>query len=149
SGPNLITLDVPALQFLFFVRDNRAPSDRPEHFAHANSARAMTAVWVALDDAAPLSQLLLALGAVQSRHTVFVPEPVEATVFGLESGRVIVLPKSHQLIDGRPVVGVTFQVAELGRGIDGKSLDSSSTASARFVAPVVTHGIWLEFRLAP
>ena len=47
--PNLVILQDPALQFLFFVRDNRAASDRPEHFAHPNSARAMTEVWVAPD----------------------------------------------------------------------------------------------------
>jgi catechol 2,3-dioxygenase-like lactoylglutathione lyase family enzyme len=146
SKPNLIALDEPALQFLFFVRDNRAPSDRPEHFAHRNSARAMTEVWIAPDDAVPLAELLLALGAAQSRQTIFVPDPVEATVFEIENGKIILLPKSRQLINGRPVVGVTFEVAELGR-ISGQSSQSSS--SAQFVAPVATHGIWLAFRAAP
>ncbi len=38
---------LPGLDWLFFVGDNRSPTDRPEHFAHANGAIAMSRVWLA------------------------------------------------------------------------------------------------------
>lgn len=37
----------PGLGWVFFVEDNRSPTDRPEHFAHPNGAVALARVWVA------------------------------------------------------------------------------------------------------
>jgi hypothetical protein len=47
---DLITLDDPPLGFICFDQDNRSPTDEPEHFAHPNSAVAMTGVSLALDN---------------------------------------------------------------------------------------------------
>lgn len=43
-------LERPDLTYLFVVRDNRSPTDRPEHFAHTNGATALSAVWVASEN---------------------------------------------------------------------------------------------------
>ena len=60
---NLATLDQPAaLRRLFFSRRQHPPTDRPEHFAHANTAFSLARVWLAGADAE--QRLLPALGAV-------------------------------------------------------------------------------------
>lgn len=40
---------------MFFISDNRSPTDRPEHFAHPNGTEAMARVWVAPGDPLTLS----------------------------------------------------------------------------------------------
>ena len=149
----LVTLQDPELQFMFFVRDNRADSDRPEHFAHPNSATAMTEVWIAVDDPARFSNLFAALGIFPKIETAFVPEPSAATIFEVENGKVILLAKSRQLIAGRPVIGATFQVANVKAVADRLSRSPSASSDLGeerlVVPPAATHGIWLEFRVTP
>jgi hypothetical protein len=123
----------PGLGFLFFVDDNRAPNDKPEYFAHANGAAAMTGVWLAIDDPAPFVRLFTRLGATARKEKVLVPDAVEATVVNVENGRVVLLPASRQLIKGRPIVGAEFNVS--------KKADKRDV----FVPPAQTHGIWLHF----
>jgi catechol 2,3-dioxygenase-like lactoylglutathione lyase family enzyme len=132
----LISLEDPCLDFIFFVSDNRSPTDRPEHFAHANGAVAMSEVWLALDAAASdcLRRLLLALGASESREVVSAPTNTSAQVFAVQNGRVIVLAADHQLISGREVIGARFRVREGGG------------AAATTVEPAAAHGLWLMFR---
>jgi hypothetical protein len=130
---SLMQLKDPELGFLFFLGDNRAPNDRPEHFAHGNGAVAMTGVWIATADPARVVRVFTALGAVARKETVSVPEPVEATVLTVANGRVVLLPASRQLINGRPIVGAEFDVS----GKEGKR--------DVFLAPAETHGLWLHF----
>lgn len=154
---DLITLEDPLLNFIFFDQDNRSPTDKPEHFAHPNSAIAMSGVWLALDDESRkrLTQLLIALGAVESEKTVFVPDAVPASVFTVQNGQIVVLPKNHQLFDGRPVVGAAFHVRDIATA--GRYLKSSGASSLismktsvgqhlLLVPPLAAHGLWLEFR---
>jgi hypothetical protein len=151
EGEMITLLDAP-FKFIFFDRDNRASTDRPEHFAHANSATAMTAVWIASQDTSELIRLLTVLGATVSHQMVHVPEPVTATVLAVENGRVILLPQSFQLIKGRPIVGATFRVANLdtlaatlaAAGLADLQRDKSPDG-ALFVPPRVAHGMWLAF----
>ena len=118
---------LPGLEWLFFVGDNRSPSDRPEHFAHANGATAMSRVWVAPDDPAPLRRVLIALGATIESRKVAAPDPVDAEVAQLDNGEILILPPEHQLIPGRPIVGATFTARESR-------------------PPRRVHGLWIEFR---
>lgn len=118
---------LPGLEWLFFVGDNRSPTDRPEHFAHANGATAMSRVWVAPDDPAPLRRVLTALGATIESRKVAAPDPVDAEVAQLDNGEILILPPEHQLIPGRPIVGATFTARESR-------------------APRRLHGLWIEFR---
>jgi hypothetical protein len=87
------TLMAPEFSFLFFVRDNRSPTDRPDDFAHTNGATALSAVWVATENGESLARLLVPLGGQQERRKISAPDPVEATVVSLGEGEVIILPK--------------------------------------------------------
>jgi metallo-beta-lactamase class B len=143
----------PALKFIFFVGDNRAKNDRPEHFAHPNSAVAMTEVWLATDEIAPFRKLLTALGCSEKRETVFVPEPVNATVFTVTNGKLILLPKTYQLMKGRPIVGTGFRVASfdalgkaLGRMPDSGVRRVAEGGVARWIVPPQSaHGMSVAF----
>src|SRR5262245_5410110 len=108
-------LRVPELAYLFVVRDNRSPTDRAEHFAHPNGAAAMSAVWVAPENGGALARFLVQLGGRQQHRQVLAPDPVKATVIILAEGEVFILPKSHQILAGRPVIGASFRVSDLTR----------------------------------
>jgi hypothetical protein len=146
------SLLAPELSFLFFVRDNRSPTGRPEHFAHANGATALSAVWVATENGGSLARLLVLLGGQQERRTVSAPDLVEATVVRLGEGEVIILPRSHQLLPGRPVIGAGFRVrdpAKVGRMVAEAGIEprAGTRAAERIVVePRSAHGLWLQFQ---
>lgn len=130
-----LELHEPALDWLFFTRDNRSPSDRPEHFRHLNGACGLYEVWVAIDQRAPLARLLTALGAGSRVEARPAPLNTTATVFELAAGsRVVVVPGRHQTIPGRPVIGVVM--AACGN-------------APRQWTPAVAHGLWLSLQPAP
>lgn len=153
QAAGVVTMNHPQLGFVFFVRDNRSLSDRPEHFTNPNSAHAMTGVWLALDEPEVMEQLLQALGAKAETATVRVPEPVQARIYRVANGRVVLLPASFQRISGRPLVGAEFEVRSLdqapGIEADADKLPQPPGETAahrsRRVSPVDAHGIWLEF----
>ncbi len=69
----------PAFRLFFFYQgDNRSPTDKPEHFAHANTANDLIGVWLASNDTAELCTLFRATGAAISKRKVFVPEAAKA-----------------------------------------------------------------------
>jgi len=137
--------------FLFIVRDNRSPTDRPEHFVHANGATALQAVWIATPDSAALTRLLVALGGTQKRQRVLAPFVVDATVVTLDEGDVVILPEQRQILAGRPVIGAKFHVADLQRvrrtlAAAGIEPWTDAGSNERIVVdPSRTHGLWLEF----
>lgn len=104
---NGLTLDDPRLAWIFFAGDNRSPTDKPEHFTHANGAVATKEVWVATDDAAPLAELLSALGAKAHDETRHLPFEAQARVFALaDGGSVVIVPAKHRLVHGHPLIAV-------------------------------------------
>jgi hypothetical protein len=137
----ILSLVDPNLDFIFFLQDNRSPTDRPEHFAHPNTAFAVTEVWLALDPPgrASLRRLLLALGAVESTDTVPVPNKVLARVFTVRNGRVVVLPDTHHWRKGRRIIGVKFRVHNLQAA--GRFLNGADAT----VAPSGAHDVWPRF----
>ncbi len=148
----------PALAWMFFVEDNRSPTDRPEHFAHPNGAVALARVWVAPGDPLAMRRLLEALGGVTTTAVVSAPTRVEATVVRVTNGEVVILPASHQLMPDRPIVGVTFHVrsldetarffAKAGIRTDASpdaSPEVSTVARRVLIAPSEAHGMYLEF----
>lgn len=145
ESSGLLTLADPELNFIFFLGDNRSPTDKPEHFAHPNTAVAMTEVWLALDTPGreSLRKLLLALGAKERNEIVLVPTEAHAEVFTVQNGRVVLLPESYQVQKGRQVVGVVFQVRklEVARAIFG--------TGSTFAPPSATHGLWLRLGELP
>lgn len=145
--------DDPLLDFSFLVGDNRAPTDRPEHFAHANSAIAMTGVWLALDTKRRdrFRHLMVSMGALET--TAIMPAPIgkRASIFTIQNGRVVVLPALDQLYTGRPIIGVEFQVRDLAKtpchhqGGMNKPSAGSSAAPRCALSPKDAHGMWVEF----
>lgn len=148
----ITTLQAPEFASLFFVRDNRSPTDRPEHFAHANGAVALSAVWVATEHRDDLADLLVRLGGRRELRRVLAPDPVEATVVTLAEGEVVILTEQHQVVVGRPVIGASFLVPDLARV--RRTLAEAQIApwvgatpgDRVVVEPSVAHGLWLEFR---
>jgi hypothetical protein len=147
----LTDLQSPELGFLFWIQDNRSPTDRPEHFAHPNGATALGAVWIATGDGDGLARLLVALGGRQERREVLAPDTVEATVITLAEGDVFILPARHQLLPGRPIIGASFRVRDVatvrralaaGRVSPRTGLE---LAERLVVEPSKAHGLWLEF----
>lgn len=148
----ITALRAPELAYVFLVRDNRSPTDRPEHFAHANGASALSGVWVATQNGDALARLLVQLGGRLERRQVLAPGPAEATVVVLGEGEVVILPKSHQVLPGRPVIGAVFRVTDLTKvrqTLDRaqiKPWTGTVSADRVVVEPSVAHGLWLEFR---
>lgn len=147
----LTDLQSPELGFLFWIQDNRSPTDRPEHFAHPNGATALDAVWIATDDGDALARLLVALGGRQERREVFAPDTVEATVVTLAEGHVVIVPARHQLLPGRPIIGASFRVKDLAtvrRALAAGRVSPRTglgLADRLVVEPSNAHGLWLEF----
>lgn len=141
-----------ALDYVFWVQDNRSPTDRPEHFAHPNGAKALSAVWIATDDGARLVSLLLQLGGRTDHREVLAPEPVDATVVTLDEGEVVILPGSHQLLKGRPIIGASFRVTDLAtvrKALSAAGIPAWSGPGSDervVVEPQRAHGLWLEFQ---
>jgi len=138
------------LRPILFGGRNKSPTDRPEHFAHPNSAYSLTRAWLALDDAAPELKLFAAVGGSVSEEEVQVPEPVRLRAVTFGADRVLLLPGSRQRLPGRPVVGASVVVKALSdvhRQLQASGLKPAAvTGSSILLPPEHTHGIWLEFR---
>jgi len=126
-----LALTDPRLDWIFLAGDNRSPTDKPEHFAHANGAFATREGWVATDAPTPLVQLLTALGASSHEEARDEPLKTQARVFDLaDGGRIVIVPARHQLVPGHPLVGVVM-------------------ASPRRSTPTQVHGLWLTLSPDP
>lgn len=122
-----LALADPRLDWIFFAGDNRSPTDRPEHFAHANGAFATREIWVAMQDPAPLLQLLAALGAASHEEARGAPLKARARVFDLaDGGRVVIVPARHRVVPGHPLIGVVM-----------------ASPQRLALAPAQAHGLWL------
>ena len=148
-------LDAP-LRYLFFGPRNASPTDLPEHFAHANSAETLAAVWLADNDLEPERTLFAKLGGTVARRAVHVPDRVEADVARFGDGEVVLLPGARQRVAGRRIVGVTVGVRSLSTASELlKSRGIRTTASGEpaskslFLAPETVHGLWIELRERP
>ena len=104
DGVGILTFSSAPLRWLFmFAGSNRAPTDRPEYFAHPNGANATVGVWIAGTEQERQQDLRLfaALGARIERKSVRVPDPLDATVATVANGEVIFLPAHRQPICSR------------------------------------------------
>jgi hypothetical protein len=148
--------DEEPLRYLFLAGRNHSPTDRPEHFAHANGAESLVAVWLAADDLGRERRLLEALGATVGRAEVHVPAALEVPVARLPEGEVVLMPGAHQIVPGRRIVGATLRVRSLdtvksvlgpGAWATLRVVQHARGASV-FLPPTMTHGLWLELREA-
>jgi catechol 2,3-dioxygenase-like lactoylglutathione lyase family enzyme len=140
-----------ALRRLFFGHRQNSPTDRPEHFAHANTAFSLSGIWLA--GATAEQRLLTNLGAVPLNAPTCGPLGTGSAAFSLPEAEIVFLPESAQIVSGRAIVGVTVSVKSIQRvesvlttnqirhdrvaGCDRPSL---------WVGPTAAHGMWLEFR---
>jgi catechol 2,3-dioxygenase-like lactoylglutathione lyase family enzyme len=162
SGLRTFTAGGP-LEHLFFGRRNRAPNDRPEHFAHPNGAESLVGIWLASEpeDGAPSPErrVLEALGVAVRQAAL--PGPLaarEGALLGrVDEGFVALLPVSLRLRPDRPIVGVTVRVRDLDTarsaleagGIDPPPVVEHEAGRSLFVPPETALGVWLELREPP
>lgn len=142
------------LRYIFFGHRNGSPTDRPEHFSHANGAESLIGVWIAGDDLSAERELLTSLGASIADEERRVPESVWVKVARLPQAEVVFLPGSRQLVPGRRIVGATVRTRSLealrrvlAKGTwNNPSGVRTERGSSIFLPPDITHGLWLEFR---
>ena len=164
DGPAFLAFFAPArervprqlhapLDYIFFGGRNASPTDRPEHFAHENTAESFIEVWLANDTLTRERELLEKLGATFVRRTVHVPDAMTAEVARLKEGEVVFLPGSRQIVKGRRIVGAAVRVRHLTRarqviekGAVRGVQSGGRTGSSLFLPPGATHGLWLELR---
>jgi catechol 2,3-dioxygenase-like lactoylglutathione lyase family enzyme len=141
-----------ALKRLFFANRQRSPTDRTEHFAHANTAFSLAGVWLA--GAAAEQRLLPSLGAAPIEEPPCGPLGPSSAAFSLSEGEIVFLPATAQLAPGRSIIGATVAVKSIDtlRSIlNGNRIRHARAADCArdslWVGPV--HGLWLEFRQLP
>jgi hypothetical protein len=142
------------LSYIALGRRNHSPTDRPEHFAHANTADSLIAVWLAGADLSAERRLLETAGATLVSQEVLAPEPSQAMVARVPGGDVLLFEGMPQLHLGRKIIGVTVRVRSIATAQRVLSEKLRQTFSAVrnqnglsvFVSPQLTHGVWLEFR---
>ena len=137
--------------YIFFGGRNQSPTDLPEHFAHANTAESLVAVWLAAADFDRERALLERHGAKRDSRRIRVLNE-DADVMRLDDGGAIyLLPERARVHKDRPIVGVTFRVkdaAAAARILKAAGVAVSAAASGGvLLAPAVTGGLWIE--LAP
>jgi catechol 2,3-dioxygenase-like lactoylglutathione lyase family enzyme len=132
--------------YVFFGPRQASPTDRPEHFAHPNTAYALTRVWLAGEDLSAERRLLTAVGATFRREAVDVPDRAQADVAAFAQGSVVLLPARHQMVRGRPIVGITIAVRDLDAAQRLAGPEARRAGASVFVEPSRALGYWLEFR---
>ncbi len=143
------TLDFPPdtpLHPLFFGSRNKTPTDKPEHFAHQNSAVRLSALWVR--DTPALHTLFRDLGI--SVQPVALCNPILArkgSMALLPEGRVYLVPSASE-----NVIAARVEVRSLKtlKSVLSKNHVPMQPADpcepgAVWVPPPSAHGIWLEF----
>ena len=148
----LTDLQSPQLGFLFWIQDNRSPTDcaralRPSE-RRDGAGRGVARHRRRRRAGAPARAARRAPGA-SSRSSP--RSPAEATVVTLAEGDVVILPARHQLLPGRPIIGASFRVRDLATvrralAAGGVSPWTGPGSTDRVVVePSKAHGLWLEF----
>ena len=73
---------------MFFAPLNQSPTDRPEHFAHANTARSLLAIWLAGADLSRERTLVRALGLLETPADAAIPPEAGDTRVSLSQGAI-------------------------------------------------------------
>jgi hypothetical protein len=109
-------------------------------------------VWIAIENGDALARLLVQLGGRRQRRMVLAPDSADATIVTLSEGEVVILPRQHQIVPGRPVIGASFRVRDLSQvrrtlasgGITPRA--GAGSVERVVIPPGSAHGLWLEFR---
>jgi hypothetical protein len=137
---------------LFFADRLWSPTDRPEHYAHPNTAYRLEAIWLA--GAPGERRLALALGAVRERHANCAPFGADIEALSLPEGdEVMFAPASARATPGRSIIGATVMVRNLKTTADilkqnqiGYVAQHRCGHESLWVGPKDAHNLWIEFR---
>lgn len=145
----LAVLPAPSLlHHLFFGRRQRSPTDRPEHFAHPNTAFGLVAVWLAED---PLTRAFFRMLEVSPEEAPrCAPIGSDASRLALPEGEIVYVRTTA----ARPILAATVAVRSLetARQLLAKNrvrVDGTCRPDSLWVGPAAAHGLWLEFRQQP
>jgi catechol 2,3-dioxygenase-like lactoylglutathione lyase family enzyme len=133
--------------YIFYGQGNQSPTDRPEHFAHANTAYRLAAVWLAGSDFARERALFGQYGATGRAGRLDALDAA-AEVFPMGDGALYLLPERLRIHRARPVIGVSVSIrdrAAVERVLTGASVPFRTIRSSILLEPSVTSGLWLEF----
>ena len=149
TNPEELTkqVDTNILHPLFFGFRNHSPTDKPEHFAHSNTAYSLSSIWLATDHIPSYLQLFKKLGIKIKQKKMF--SGIIAQIAILKEGEVILLPASQQLIPHHQVIGATVKVKDLKKLktiLQLSGINGSESKNSVLISPALTHGIYLEFR---
>jgi len=130
---------------LFFGSRNKSPTDKPEYFAHANSAARLSALWVRGNQ-----ELRALLGGLGKPSTVDPP----CTPFSAPGENSVTLPEGHVYLVpsvSANVVAARVEVRSLAilesvlRSNHVAITKTRCDAGAIWISPTTAHGIWLQF----
>jgi hypothetical protein len=145
----------PSLDYLFFVHDNHSPTDKSEHFVHANTSQSLIGAWVADAENPKLVELLSALGARVETREVSMPGKTRVQFARLANGELTLFPASYRRIPDRPVIGAVLATADVaqatGHAMAGglpvvDYVHTSDGGISVMLPPAYTNGLWIEFR---
>jgi hypothetical protein len=145
------------LGYVFFAGLNQSPTDRPEHFAHANAATSLVGVTLAAENLDPERALFRAFGLLESSCAV-ADSAVERPSTGsgrtercvvLHDGGVVRL-RHDAARGGRRIAALEVRVAEAGtvmRVLESAHVPFRAEPSAArlTVEGEITHGVALTF----
>ena len=135
-----------APSYIFFGQRNQSPTDRPEHFAHRNTANDLIAVWLAGSDFTQERALLVKHGASsQPGRLDALNETGE--MLSVREGVIYFLPERLRVHRARPIIGVTFHVRDLQaatRVFNDAGVQFRTLPGSILLAPAVTGGLWIE-----
>ena len=131
---------------LFFGGRNKSPTDKPEYFAHANSAVRLSALWVR--DNQELRTLLRSLGMSLIPTQRCPPiSPPESNVATLPEGDVYLVPSALAtvVVARIEVRNLVTLKSVLKKNKVPMTNHVTCDPGAVWISPTIAHGIWLEF----
>ena len=132
--------------YVFYGRGNQSPTDLPEHFAHANTAYTLTAVWLAAADFSKERALLKEYGA-PSRAGKLEVLAAAAEVVQVTEGAIYLLPERFRVHPRRPVIGVSVAIRDrqaAARVLTTSGVPFRTIQNSILLAPSETNGLWIE-----
>lgn len=151
-----VTFDRAPLADIFFGTRSRSPTDRPEHYRHANGALGIARIWLAPADRGKIERMTATLGARFGTRRICMPRCGPARQATLDAGALILLPPSAQVVQGHMIVGVTVTVGKLAlvrAALVSNDMRPGSAGIVErdgsiFVPPALANGMWIEFSAA-
>lgn len=138
--------------WIFFDRRQNSPTDRDAHFAHANGASELAAVWIA---ASPADRSLLRdLGGETVSEIRCSPFAAQAAVLRLGEGEIVLVPLDEKAGHPTQILALTVfvQNLRLARQVIGTRAfkpAAECAADSLWIDPTSAHGLWLELRERP